>query len=456
MFPRSPLARFAALAALAVALCALAWGVLLYPAASDRTELQRALGDAQFAFMRSAYAARGYDPIWIDGKAANSSAPELVQVLDASGRDGLAPSAYAPAALRQAISDLPKRSRAERIRLELRLSATYVRYVRDLHTPPAAADVIYTDPQFQPAFRDPARIIRHLALSPSAYEALMQATHMNGLYAQMRSAVALYRAGGDHDGGRRDPAVEARLLLNLDRLRGLPGDLGERFVLVDAASSRLWLYEGGQAMDSMKVIVGAPHEQTPQMAALIRYAVFNPVWNVPPDLARRSFAPRIAADRTVLSRLSMDAWSDFTAKGLQLEPDAVDWKAVARGETTAWLRQTPGPHNAMGAVKFMLPNTLGIYLHDTPAKTLFGQSDRHLSAGCVRVEDAERLRRWLFRDVDVGARGPQPEQRFDLPTPIAVYIVYLTAIPEGEGVRLQPDAYGRDPDLLPTRLAARG
>src|SRR5690606_4030322 len=107
--------------------------------------------------------------------------------------------------------------------------------------------------------------------------------------------------------------------------------------LVDAASSRLWLYEDGQAVDSMKAISGSAHDQTPQMGALIRYAIFNPVWNVPPDIARRSYAARIGADRAVLQRLDMDVWSDFTARGVRLEPSLIDWNAVARGEATAWL-----------------------------------------------------------------------------------------------------------------------
>src|SRR5690606_1564152 len=114
--------------------------------------------------------------------------------------------------------------------------------------------------------------------------------------------------GGVRGDGHRDPAIEALLLLNLDRLRALPGDPGERFVLVDAASSRLWLYEDGQVMGSMKAISGSAHDQTPQMGALIRYAIFNPVWNVPPDIARRSYAARIGADRGVLQRLNMDVW----------------------------------------------------------------------------------------------------------------------------------------------------
>jgi L,D-transpeptidase YcbB len=455
MIPRSPLARFAILATLILAACALVWGALNLPGRSDRAELRRALESREFAFMEPAYAARGFVPIWLDGRAASSSARELVQALDTSARDGLSPAAYGASALKQAIA-APSRSRGERIRTELLLSSAYVRYVRDLHSPAPGADLAYTDPQLQPAFRDPARIIGHLAAAPSTYEALVQATRMNDLYVQMRAAIARYRAAGHRGDGRRDPAVEALLLLNLDRLRALPGELGERFVLVDAASSRLWLYEDGQPVGSMKAIAGAADEQTPQMAALIRYAIFNPVWNVPPDLARKSYAVRIGADRALLSRMNMDAWSDFTARGVRLDPGSVDWSAVARGQEIAWLRQRPGPHNAMGTVKFMLPNELGIYLHDTPGKALFDHPQRHLSAGCVRVEDADRLRRWLFRGLDVGARGPEPEQRFDLAKPVPVYIVYLTAIPEGDAVRMQKDVYGRDAALFAARLVASG
>jgi murein L,D-transpeptidase YcbB/YkuD len=98
----------------------------------------------------------------------------------------------------------------------------------------------------------------------------------------------------------------------------------------------------------------------------------------------------------------------------------------------------------MGAVKFMFPNSLGIYLHDTPRKTLFAQETRLFSAGCVRVEDYRRLARWLWKGSDVRPAGDGADQKIDLPQPAPVYITYLTAAPVGGKVELRRDVYGRD------------
>jgi murein L,D-transpeptidase YcbB/YkuD len=102
----------------------------------------------------------------------------------------------------------------------------------------------------------------------------------------------------------------------------------------------------------------------------------------------------------------------------------------------------------MGAMKFMLPNSLGIYLHDFPDKSLFVRSDRRLSSGCVRLADAPRLARFLFRGSPPAPAGRGPEQKVDLPEPVPVYITYLTAMPDGGSIAYYDDAYGRDKAML--------
>ncbi len=97
----------------------------------------------------------------------------------------------------------------------------------------------------------------------------------------------------------------------------------------------------------------------------------------------------------------------------------------------------------MGSVKFMMPNNLGIYLHDTPEKELMRKPERRFSSGCVRVEDAQRLARWLFGR-PLLPKGSQPDQRVDLAQPVPVYITYLTAMPEGQTIVYRTDAYNRD------------
>ena len=244
------------------------------------------------------------------------------------------------------------------------------------------------------------------------------------------------------------PYFERLIAANLERARRIPTDPGLRFILVDTAGARLWLFEGGRVVDTMRTIVGKPGMETPEMAGFIRFAVLNPYWNVPPDLIRHEVARRAVREGVgTLRRQRLQVLTDWTPDARILDPARVDWGAVASGRHLVRVRQLPGAGNAMGGVKFMLPNKLGIYLHDTPGKSLFDRPDRRLSSGCVRVEDAERLSRWLFRGTEMKSSGAA-EQRVDLPEPVPVYITYLTAVPGPGGIIFQKDVYRRDQDLL--------
>jgi len=133
-------------------------------------------------------------------------------------------------------------------------------------------------------------------------------------------------------------------------------------------------------------------------------------------------------------------WGDSPQR---LDPATVDWHAVADGTRDLRVRQLPGKDNFMGRVKFMFPNNLGIFLHDTPDKALMLKDQRQFSSGCVRLEDASRLGRWLLRR-PLPARVKQAELRVDLDEPVPVYITYLTAVPDAGGIAFRSDPYGRD------------
>jgi L,D-transpeptidase YcbB len=214
---------------------------------------------------------------------------------------------------------------------------------------------------------------------------------------------------------------------DLDRLRLIRP--ARRFVLVDTASERLWMVEDGRVAGTMRVVTGKPGMETPQMAALIRYATLHPYWNLPPDLVRDRVLHNVLIDGPQwLRNEGLRPVSGYGPGGAALDPAAVDWLAVASGRAEIGLRQDPGPLNTMGAVKFMFPNELGIYLHDTPEKRLFRAADRRFSSGCVRLEDAPALYRWLMGG-DLPTRDPRrPERRVDLPEPVPVYILHLPSL----------------------------
>src|SRR6476619_6663694 len=210
----------------------------------------------------------------------------------------------------------------------------------------------------------------------------------------------------------------------VDSLSGVQIPASGRYVLVDAASARLYMIEDGRVRDSMKVIVGKPQTPTPELKSVINYETLNPYWHVTADLAKTLIAPRVLQDGDAyLTGRGYEVVSGWGPDAQVLSPDSVDWKAVVAGTAQVHVRQLPGPANSLGHFKFDLPNGDGIYLHDTPKKELFAQDARNLSHGCVRLEDAQRLATWLLGKDPPAASAP--EENIPLPRPVPITISYL-------------------------------
>lgn len=240
------------------------------------------------------------------------------------------------------------------------------------------------------------------------------------------------------------------IVLNMERARRLPtASDKDRYILVDAGSAKLYMYENGKVVDSMHVIVGDNDRQTPMMAAELRYVQANPYWNVPPDLAQSLVAKRVVEQGlSYLAERDYEVLSDWTDDATPVDPATIDWQAVAAGKQEVRLRRGPGPWNSMGDMKFMIPNDFGIYLHDVPdpEKPMFASDKRWISNGCIRLEDADRLAKWVFRGKPKISGAP--DERVDVPDPVPVYITYFTAAPTADGVAFRPDRYNRDEKLL--------
>lgn len=212
--------------------------------------------------------------------------------------------------------------------------------------------------------------------------------------------------------------------LYVDSLPNAQIPIHGRYVLVDAASARLYMIEEGRVKDSMRVIVGKPETPTPALKSVINYETLNPYWHVTGDLAKTLIAPRVLQEgNAYLTTRGYEVLSSWGADARVLSPDGVNWKAVAAGEAQVLVRQLPGPANSLGRFKFDLPNSDGIYLHDTPKKELFAQDERNLSHGCVRLEDAQKLARWLLGKDPPAAS--MPEEHVLLPQPVPITISYL-------------------------------
>lgn len=214
-------------------------------------------------------------------------------------------------------------------------------------------------------------------------------------------------------------ASEADLLVNMERWRWLPSELGPDYVFVNVPEFKLKVFREGRLRDETRVIVGKPTSPTPTFSGMMEYAVVNPSWYVPPSILKQM----LASGRTA------------------------GFEVVRRGGAIS-LRQPPGERNALGFIKFMFPNQHAVYLHDTPNRSLFSASTRAFSHGCVRVDDPFRfadavLPNWTQERLKkLIGKG---ERTLRLPEKLPVHLAYFTAEVDDLGsYRTLPDLYGYD------------
>jgi L,D-transpeptidase YcbB len=239
--------------------------------------------------------------------------------------------------------------------------------------------------------------------------------------------------------------------LNLERLRWLPSEFGERYVLVNIPDFRLRAFDGGREALTMRVVVGREYESTtPVFADTMSLVVFRPNWNVPAGIVKEEVLPNVRENPYYLAEHDYEVVRGGKDEAV-LDPDSIDWEDVDTARIDFRIRQKPGPDNALGLVKFMFPNTFDVYMHDTPAGALFGRQRRALSHGCVRLEHPKQLARFVF-----AAQPEWTEERIDEamhadePTEVTVtrrlpvYIVYLTAFVQDGMLHFREDVYGAD------------
>lgn len=238
-----------------------------------------------------------------------------------------------------------------------------------------------------------------------------------------------------------------QIAVNLERLRWLNRDLGERHVLVNLAGFTMDVMRGETSEFHSRVVVGkAGRYRTPEFSDQMSHMVINPSWHVPRSIASEEILPELQADPTYLSRNGM------RLVGSEASEEEIDWSTVTPGTFPGRITQRPGSGNALGRVKFMFPNRFAIYLHDTPSRRLFERDVRAYSHGCVRVAKPLEFAYYLLtgqEDDPAGAfhawldRGR--ERRVDLVNPLPVHLTYRTAWVDPQGVEnFRGDIYGRD------------
>ncbi len=244
-----------------------------------------------------------------------------------------------------------------------------------------------------------------------------------------------------------------QLRLSLERARWVADDTAGEVIVVNIAGSEVFAARNGQRFWTRRAVVGRVTRQTPVFRGSMTWLELNPSWTVPPTILREDILPRLR--RGDSGYLRDHDLSVLDARGRTIDPETIDWQKVGNRPPYTF-RQGPGPQNSLGRIKFMFPNPHAVFLHDTPARSLFERTERLFSSGCVRIEDPLSLAeilladpvRWNQQTLQAAIDTGKP-QTVSLPRPWPVLILYWTAELDAEGrVRFLPDVYDRDAQLL--------
>jgi murein L,D-transpeptidase YcbB/YkuD len=385
------------------------------------------------------YTVRQDKPLWFQAGQPTSAAPALIALLSTSAADGIDPAKFKIDDLHKAIRRASGGDARAVKKADLLLSEAFADYVRELKNPPVTG-LQYVDPSLRLGPPSPLKALQDAARASSLTEYVANMEWMNPIYARLRATLVNGQYQGDHE--------RALLQINMQRARILP-DSG-RYIIVNNATQRLYMYDGDNIVDSMKVVVGQerPDRKTPTMAGYLHYAALNPYWNVPPDLVWDDVG--IYVEKYGLGYLKSRGYeilSDWSDNATPVDPSTVDWQAVKDGKIEIRVRQLPGPENFLGKVKYTFTNPFGVYLHDTPRKELLEKTTRLFSGGCIRLNDADRLGKWLVGH-ELQATSDAPEIKVPLDQPVPVFVVYVTAVPNGSSITYLDDVYGWDAQRL--------
>jgi murein L,D-transpeptidase YcbB/YkuD len=218
-----------------------------------------------------------------------------------------------------------------------------------------------------------------------------------------------------------------QILVNMERVKWMPAEPQGDYILVNIPAFKLFVYEKGDLKFNMNVVVGSQQHHTVIFTGKLKHVVFSPYWNVPNGILKNEILPAIRRDPNYLAKHDME-WYDGR------------------------VRQKPGPRNSLGLVKFLFPNNYNIYLHDTPSKSLFNETRRAFSHGCIRISEPQKMAEWILRDEAywdqekiVSAMHAGKEKWVGVAKDVNVFIGYFTAWVDAQGnLNFRDDVYGHD------------
>jgi murein L,D-transpeptidase YcbB/YkuD len=409
-------------------------------------------GRTLWTSIRDFYRARAFAPVWLHKRRATLDMERLIAAIKRADRDGLDPVLYDVALVDERGGHDRKRFSEDNVgEVDVRLTLAYMQLASDLAD--GVSDLARSHPAWHmrpQTFDAGAHLTRALADGKIA-ESLEALRPNNREYRVLAEHLADYRsrAGNGQSAAATDgiPLAERikQIELNMERWRWLPREPAATYIVVNIPAFRLDVWERDTVVLSMRVVVGKKDTPTPIFNDSMTHIVFSPYWNVPPTIARDETLPSALRDPSFLRRTNMEV---VDQSGQVVDADSIDLERAADYR----FRQRPGSGNALGHVKFMFPNQFNVYLHDTPADSLFARASRSFSHGCVRVEEPQALAEHLLKgraewtsEAIATAMHAGDERTVKLAAPVPVYIGYWTAdvTPDGK-VAFVPDVYGLD------------
>ena len=409
--------------------------------------LRKAVASDDLSALEGFYGESNRTPLWITSMGFSAKAQALIAVIQNAGDWGLPAFDLPPA------SDLPATIEAQASD-EIKLSAAalkYARFARGGRLSPTRISNLFDQ---KPDLSDPKTVLTEIAAAPApaTYLTSLHPKHdqFERLHATLIKAVASAKAHGRKPSA--DPVIQ-RLIVNMERWRWMPADLGSYYVWNNIPAFTARVVKDGKSIYVEKTIVGQLKYATPIFSADMRSIVFNPEWVVPDTIKIEDLQPRLrqgvsrgAPDTSILR----DNKLSVSYQGRPIDAETVDWQRANIHQYT--FTQPPGPDNVLGVLKFNFPNQHAVYMHDTLQPELFNQIERTLSHGCIRLRQPDRLAALLLAK-DKG----WPEERVksllakgensvvQLAQPIPVHLTYFTMAFDGVG-KLQTfaDVYGLD------------
>lgn len=242
--------------------------------------------------------------------------------------------------------------------------------------------------------------------------------------------------------------------INLERLRWLPRDLGERHIITNIAEYKLRVMERNQVLMSMPVVVGKKKFKTPVFSDELEYLVVNPTWTVPKSILYSELLPEERLEPGYLASRNYELIREVNGQIVVRDPNSIAHSDYQSANFPYTVRQKPGGKNALGKIKFIFPNKYSVYLHDTPSKSLFSSNTRAFSHGCIRVGNPKALAEMLLgfegwdKERFEAAYNKKKQAYINLAKPIKNHITYQTSWVDDENqVNFRPDIYGHDTDL---------